>query len=189
MTQHSVTHSTLLVRLRDAADGGAWREFLERYGDLIRGFCARRGLQAADVEDVCQDVMVSLTKAMGKFEYDPARGLFRSYLKTVVVHAISKRMCQKQASAGLSQAPDPSDGEEPWELEWRQYHFRRAMHAIDSEFSEADRRAFRLYGVEGRPAPEVAELLGVSVDSVYQAKSRVLKRLSRVIDEQVREEG
>ncbi len=189
MTQHSVTHSTLLVRLRDAGDGGAWREFLERYGDLIRGFCTRRGLQAADVEDVCQDVMMSLTKAMGKFEYDPARGLFRSYLKTVVVHAISKRLCQNRASAGLSEVPDPSEGEEPWELEWRQYHFRRAMQVIDSEFSESDRRAFRLYGVEGRPAPEVAELLGLSVDSVYQAKSRVLRRLSSVIDEQVREEG
>jgi RNA polymerase sigma factor (sigma-70 family) len=189
VTQHSVTHSTLLVRLRDAGDGGAWREFLDRYGDLIRGFCARRGLQAADVEDVCQDVMMSLTKAMGKFEYDPTRGLFRSYLKTVVVHAIAKRLCQRQASAGLSQAPDTSEGEEPWEQEWRQYHFRRAMQVIDSEFSESDRRAFRLYGVEGRAAAEVAERLGLSVESVYQAKSRVLRRLSRVIEQQVREEG
>ena len=43
--------------------------------------------------------------------------------------------------------------------------------------------------VKNRPAEETAQKLGMSVDQVYQAKSRMIKRLSRMISEQVRDEG
>ena len=63
------------------------------------------------------------------------------------------------------------------------------MRVIESEYNDADVAAFRQYGVAGRSANEVAGELGVSVDSVYQAKSRILKRLSAIIEQQVAEEG
>ncbi|CAG1007128.1 hypothetical protein PHYC_03394 [Phycisphaerales bacterium] len=191
MIGQTATHTTLLTRLADAGDAMAWRDFLARYGDLIRGFCQRRGLQAADCEDVQQEVLLSLTKSMGQFRYDPAKGLFRSYLKTVVMNAISRRLCQNPAHAGLSQASAVGDsaGEEHWEQEWRQHHFRQAMRVIESEFSESDRRAFAMYAVEGRGVPETARELGISPDAVYQAKSRVLRRLGQLIEGQVAEEG
>lgn len=193
MLAHTATHTTLLARLADSGDAAAWREFQDRYGDLIRGFCYRRGLQAADCEDVQQDVLLSLNRSMGQFRYDPSKGLFRSYLKTVVMNAISRRMCQNPAHAGLSQVPSAA-GEEPgedaqWELEWRQYHFRRAMQVLEAEFSESDRRAFTMYAVEGRSVPETAATIGISPEAVYQAKSRMLKRLGQVIESQVGEEG
>ena len=76
-----------------------------------------------------------------------------------------------------------------WEEEWRQYHLRFAMKRIDSEFNEADRAAFRLYAVDQKPALEAAQALGLTVDQVYQAKSRILARLSALVEAQVREEG
>lgn len=191
---HSVsqTHATLLLRLADGTDPGAWAEFQARYADLIRGFCLRRGLQPADIDDVLQDVLLSMSKAMPAFRYDPAKGTFRGYLKTVVSHAISRKFRQEPPAAGLSHADAPADdaaGDEHWEVEWRRYHFRRAMSVLEHEFSARDIRAFSKYAVEGHEAARVAEEFGMGLDALYQIKSRVLKRLGQVIGSQVSEEG
>lgn len=190
------THTTLLARLADDTDREAWRDFYERYGELIRGFVRRRGLQPADCDDAVQEVLASLSQAMASFAYDPAKGKFRSYLKTVTLRAIFKIIRQKQGQVDLEHieeatraAENDTTAEEAWEAEWRQYHLRQAMRVIEAEFNEADRRAFQQYAVEGVEAREVAAALGMSVDQVYQAKSRILKRLAQLIELQVQDEG
>lgn len=190
------THISLLERLSDGRDPVAWHEFVMRYGDLIRNFARRQNVQVADFDDVLQDVLLALTKAMPGFEYDPSRGKFRSYLKTVTVHAIFARSRQKRGEVALEDVKTFADAaaadasiDGVWDEQWRQYHLKNAMRVIESEFNDADVAAFRQYGVAGRSAGEVAGELGVSVDSVYQAKSRILKRLSAIIEQQVAEEG
>jgi RNA polymerase sigma-70 factor (ECF subfamily) len=196
MFAQTTTHASLLARLADGQDPAAWREFHQRYGELIRGFARRQNLQPADCDDVAQDVLLALSKAMPSFRYDPAKGKFRSYLKTVVLHAIFKRSKHKPGEVNLEYieeatraATEDKDIEGIWEEEWRQYHIRLARRRIELEFSEADRAAFEAYALGGRDARETAQALGMSVDQVYQAKSRILKRLSELIDQQVADEG
>jgi DNA-directed RNA polymerase specialized sigma24 family protein len=66
---------------------------------------------------------------------------------------------------------------------------RQAMRGIAAEFNTADQQAFQRYAVEGRDVRETADALHLTVDQVYQAKSRIMKRLSELIDQQVQEEG
>lgn len=195
MYAQTTTHGTLLARLNGGGDTAAWREFCDRYEELIRAFARRRGLSAVDCDDVLQDVMLALTKSMPGFRYDPGKGKFRSYLKTVTLHALLRRSRQNSNAAPL-EVGDGSvsraiedETEETWETEWRQYHLRTAMKAVRAEFNAADLDAFERYAVNGEDAASVARTLGLSVDQVYQAKSRVLKRLSQVIAHQVEEEG
>ncbi len=193
MYSQTATHSTLLARLADIHDSAAWTEFHDRYHELVRVFCRVRGLQAADADDVLQDVMLSLSKAMPGFRYDPAKGKFRSYLKTVVMHAISKKACQNSGAQRLSdvgsQALPKDDEEAQWEAQWRQYHLRRALRIVETEYSHLDRQAFERYAMAGEEVKSVAEALGMSVDAIYQAKSRIARRIGEVIRAQVEEEG
>jgi RNA polymerase sigma-70 factor (ECF subfamily) len=194
MLTSSATQPLLLARLADSQDPTAWAEFMDRYADFIRRFCHLRGLGDADTEDTLQDVLLSLTKAMPGFRYDPAKGKFRSYLKTVVVNAISRKLIQNPRHACLSAVgstitPADESEEAQWEAEWRQYHLRRALRLIDAEFSHTDRQAFERNALRGEAAQQVAKALGISVDSVYQAKSRISHRLSNIIKQQVDEEG
>lgn len=192
----TATHTTLLARLSEGSDGAAWAEFHQRYGELIRRFARSRYLQPSDCDDVLQDVLLSLSKSMPGFVYDPTKGKFRSYLKTIVIHAVARKMRQKapgQALGDVEEATramgqDPSV-EQSWESEWRQHHVRNAMRVIESEFKEADLEAFRRYALHQQEASVVAEALGMSLDSVYQAKSRIMKRLTKVIETQVVDEG
>ena len=105
---------------------------------------------------------------------------------------IYQRFRQKKAGGAIQlindlQGDDPADT--IWEAEWRQYHLRRAMEAIDVEFTTRDRTAFTMYIGSKKPAAETAETLGISVDQVYQAKSRIMKRLEELIAMQIKEEG
>ena len=90
-------------------------------------------------------------------------------------------------STGTPQAED--EAEAAWEAEWRSYHLRLAMRTIRAEFSASDVAAFESYVGAGNAAEQAAADLGISVDRVYQAKSRILRRLGDVIAAQVEEEG
>jgi RNA polymerase sigma factor (sigma-70 family) len=190
------THISLLQRLSEGQDAAAWQEFHERYGALITGFARRRQLQPADCEDVAQEVLLSLTRTMPGFRYDPAKGKFRSYLKTITLHAVFKCKLQRHGEVDVQHIEEATRAacvdeeiEAAWEAEWRQYHLRQAMRTIAVEFNPPDRQAFQGYAVEGRDVRETAASLQLSVDQVYQAKSRIMRRLSELIDRQVQEEG
>src|SRR5437016_5070281 len=86
------THQTLLAKLAAGGASPAWSEFCDRYGELIRAVARSRGLQPADCDDVLQEVLLGLTRDLSSFQYDPARGRFRGYLKTVALHVIFKRL-------------------------------------------------------------------------------------------------
>jgi RNA polymerase sigma-70 factor (ECF subfamily) len=190
------THTTLLTRLSEGVDPRAWKEFHDRYVALIRSFARRYGMQPVDCDDVAQEVLLNLSRAMKSFQYDPSKGRFRAYLKTLTLHTIFRNLRQKKDHGPLevneveekAAATDP-EVEAMWEDEWRHYHIRLAMGRLGKEFSEKDRMAFSEYALMDRSATETAESLGLSVDQVYQAKSRILKRLGDLVSEQVKDEG
>src|SRR5438128_2421202 len=83
MEQLPATRASLLVRLRDPRDGEAWHQFVQVYAAVVYGFARKRGLQDADAADLMQDVFRAISTAIGRLEYDPQRGTFRSWLFTV----------------------------------------------------------------------------------------------------------
>ena len=60
---------------------------------------------------------------------------------------------------------------------------RRLLEQIQDEFKEATWQAFWRTTIESQYPADVARDLNLSVDSVYQAKSRVLRRLRRELKE------
>src|ERR1700751_462217 len=83
MQESPATRASLLVRLRDGGNVGAWQEFVRLYAPIIYGFARKRGLQDADAADLMQDVLRSVSSAVPRLEYDPVRGTFRGWLFTV----------------------------------------------------------------------------------------------------------
>lgn len=110
----------------------------------------------------------------------------------MTVRLVSRNFAQDSTLSALGEVdpPDPSGGVDAhWESAWRDYHVRRALHRLGKDFNEKDRIAFTMYAMEGHGARETARSLGLSVDQVYQAKSCILRRISQMVAEQVKEEG
>ena len=57
------------------------------------------------------------------------------------------------------------------------------LNRLEAEFEPSTWKAFWLTAVDGKTASEVNDLTGLSVASIYQAKSRVLKQLRQRLAE------
>ena len=98
------TSPTLLWRVgNNSGDHAAWEAFVARYGPKIRGWCRQRGLQPADAEDVTQDVLLRLSRALKTFTYDPSR-TFRGWLRSVTQHALSDFAAERRRTRSPSAA-------------------------------------------------------------------------------------
>src|SRR5271168_1124400 len=75
------TNPNLLSRLRDSADEQAWVEFHDRYAPMIRGWCSH--WFPRELDDMAQEVFIRLAACLKAFDYEPGKGRFRGYLKTV----------------------------------------------------------------------------------------------------------
>lgn len=63
------------------------------------------------------------------------------------------------------------------EQEYGEAIAQQALHLMKDEFQETTRKACWLHVVDGLPANEISEQLGISGNAVYLARARVLKRL------------
>jgi len=185
------TRPSLLVRIRDASDKQAWKQFVELYGPLVYRFGRKRGLQDADAADLTQEVLRAVSGAVGRLEYDPERGSFRGWVFTLahrkLCDFLTRRRRQEQGSGDtatqgvLNDLPAPE--EEQWERDYERRLFVWAAERARGEFREATWQAFWQTAVEGRPAADISRTLGISVGAVYIAKSRVQARLKALVQE------
>jgi len=187
-----LTRASLLVQIRDGSNHAAWQEFVNLYGPVIYGFARQRGLQDADAADLMQEVLRSVSSAIGRLEYDRSHGTFRGWLFTItrnkVFNFLAARRIRPQGSGDtathrlLADAPDANDGSEVWEIEYQRRLAGLAMDRVKSEFQDKTWRAFWLTAVEGVAAAEAGRQLGLSPGAVYVAKSRVLARVKDEVE-------
>jgi RNA polymerase sigma factor (sigma-70 family) len=180
------TRESLLVRIRNG-EPVAWEEFHARYRPLIAWAAARCDAGGADLEDVVQEVMLDLFRGQATFRYDRARGRFRDYL-FVVTRRKAAQARARRARIGVvtDQVPEPAADDAlraEWEAEWQRAVLREALEVVRGEVEETTFRAFVGFGLEGRPAEQVAAELGIAPASVYVYKKRVLRRLRAVAEE------
>jgi RNA polymerase sigma-70 factor (ECF subfamily) len=179
------TRRTLLERVRSSSDHLAWDEFVALYGPLVFRFARGRGAAEADAADVSQEVMRVVARVMPDFEYDPARGSFRSWLYTVTRRQLARHF-RREARGRRIEVPDEGDDggfREAWDAEWRRHLLDRAVRRVKAQFGEGQWAAFWRTAVEEKEPAAVAAELGMSREAVYMARSRVTARMREVLGE------
>lgn len=82
------TSKTLLEKLRLFEDHQAWTRFMRLYLPMVQAWGRRFGLPAQDIEELTSRLLGKLVQAMPRFEYDPGKGSFRGWLKTITHHEV-----------------------------------------------------------------------------------------------------
>src|SRR5262245_36924450 len=192
LDEHPLTRVSLLVQIRDGANHLAWQEFVQLYGPVVYGFARKRGLQDADAADLMQDVLRSVSSAIGRLEYDREHGTFRAWLFTItrnkILNFFAARKIRPQGSGDtttnrlLDNQPGDLGSSDAWELEYQRRLASLAMDRIQGEFQEKTWQAFWLTAVEGQSAADVGRRVGLSPGAIYVAKSRVLARLKDEVE-------
>ncbi len=182
---HPSTQVSLLMRVRNTDDREAWSAFVERYSPMIVSWCNRFGLQTSDAEDVAQQVLLRLTRRMQSFNYDPEKGSFRGYLRTLTRYAINDALDDR----GPVGSGDTEQNQALYTIEARSDLLDKLDESFDDELlAEALNRiqhrvepttwqAFELTALREMAPVDAAAELEISMASIYKSKSRVLQML------------
>jgi RNA polymerase sigma-70 factor (ECF subfamily) len=184
------TSATLLQRLNDRSDSVAWQRLVDLYTPLINAWLRRQGVPAEDAEDLTQQVLAIVIREVSQFQHNGRAGAFRTWLRTITINCLrqswrSRRVRPQTArlpnlDSALDLLEDPaSDLSRRWDREHDEFVLHRLLELIEPEFRPATWHAFRRQVVDGAPAEIVAAELGLTVNAVLIAKSRVLSHLRR----------
>jgi RNA polymerase sigma-70 factor (ECF subfamily) len=182
------TSLSLLERLRDQAAPTDWDRLMQLYAPLLRQWLTRQPLQAADAEDVLQDVLAIVVRRLPEFRHNGGPGAFRGWLRGILANRLRYYWRQRQhrpvpaggggAEEFLAQLEEPhSELSRQWDAEHDRHVVGRLLEMIRPDFSASTWQAFRRYALDGDTPAQVAAELRLSVNAVCVARSRVLRRL------------
>jgi RNA polymerase sigma-70 factor (ECF subfamily) len=183
----TTTSTSLLNRVKDQ-DPEAWTRLVELYGPMVYRWCRESGLKGEDAGDVVQEVFGSVVTSVDDFR-GARPGSFRAWLRTITKHRIHDYLQRRKgvpdarggttAQQDLLQVPEPIEPStptvpppKPEDALWR-----RALELVRAEFEDRTWQAFWRVAVDEQRPADVADELGMTIPAVYQAKSRVLRRV------------
>jgi RNA polymerase sigma-70 factor (ECF subfamily) len=163
---------------------------VDLYTPLIRGWLRRHLLPEVDADDLIQEVLTVVVRELASFRHNGRAGAFRSWLRAVTVYRLrdfwrARRYRPEATGASdfldkLAQLEDPDSGlSRLWDDEHDRHVIRHLLDVVRPGFERITWQAFEGVMLRGEPSAVVARRLGISVNAVLLAKSRVLARLRR----------
>jgi RNA polymerase sigma-70 factor (ECF subfamily) len=192
------TRQSLLSRLRNLDDHASWRTFFDLYWRLIYDVARHSGLDDDAAQEIVQDTVIGVARAMPAFRYDPDKGTFRQWLLRVTrrriidqfrriyrqpVHAELTLDEQDDDAVSAAQVADYSGGqfECAWREEWERTVFKLAVAQVQREVNPKHFQVFDFCVLKDMSVSRVAETLGLNAAQVYLAKHRVAVAVKRAV--------
>ncbi len=174
---------------RDATDDAAWVRLVSVCEPLLYGWLRCQNLQHVDIEDLVQETLATLALEAQTFQPIGHPRAFRCWLYKVLTNRLRafrrsqrvRSICHSDSRLldGLADFihDSRSDLKRQLDIDHDSHVACQAMERIEPEFQLKTWQAFRRVAIEGVDPKSVAAELNLSLDSVYAAKSRILRRL------------
>ena len=191
------TQLSLIVKIRDAGDEDAWSEFVQIYQPVVQRFVRRHSLQYADAVEITQEVLSRVAKSIESWDANHQKSTFRGWLyritRNITIDFLRKKKIERQrmtsSDAGLSQVADMgnNDQSQEFEREFEKQVFYWAAEKLKPSFKPANWQAFWMSTIDGVPVIDVAKQLQMTPGNVYVARSRIMSRLSELVQARMAE--
>ncbi len=183
------TTTTLLEQLAQPANKSVWEEFDAHYRPILLRFACRLGLNGEDAADAAQETLIRFLGAYRDGKYDRQRGRLSAWILGIARHCVieqQRRRARRREARGVSAIvglPGRDHLALIWEAECTRAVFRRALRTLREETRTDGQtiRAFELLTFHGVGPAQVAAELDMTMNDVYLAKHRCLKRLRSIV--------
>ena len=191
MSEDYNTRETLLQKLQKAEDEHSWDDFVRYYEGYIYVVIRSFGVDVTTSEDLLQDVLLKVWKALPKFEYQNEKCRFRTWLCVLIrnttynfFNSKANRQNNNNISydnilASLDLISEP-EIDRIAELEWKSYVSNLAWNNVKDDFSDAARQVFEL-SIEGIANEAISKKMSIPESSIRVHKSRIKKVLIKEI--------
>lgn len=184
------TSPSLLQRLQRAPNAEAWQQFVDLYTPFIQHWLRRHDVPPADADDLTQETLAALVRDLPRFQHSGRAGAFRAWLRGIAANRMrGYRRKRKNHSAAVNldrvvdQLEDPaSDLSRQWDQEHDRHVVHRLLERIEGDFEAKTWQVFRKVVIEDAEPAAVAAELQLNLAGVWNAKSRVLRRLRQEAD-------
>ncbi len=182
------TSVSLIKDLAADRQSPRWEEMYRTYKEPMRCFIAAKfPALLASADDLVQDTMVVLSERLPDYHYLPdEKGHFRNYLmgilRNLAADEMTKLRREKEARTRLGvNQPGKAAGEQS---SWRMAAFEVAVSQVlaDGGINPMHREVFRHIVCEKESPEDIATKFGMSRANVDQIKSRMIKRLRKLVD-------
>jgi RNA polymerase sigma-70 factor (ECF subfamily) len=186
--------STSLSLLEKVADNDrdSWQRLVSLYSPLICHWCRQGGLQGDEIQDVVQEVFAAVATSLKTYQIDRPSVTFRGWMRGIARHKLVDYWHRRpnppeggtDALRRLNEIPGPTAEPDLSEDDGEIHRlYRRALDLVRVQFEDKTWKAFWLVVIDNRSPIEVASELGMTPNSVRQAKSRVLRRVKDEVGE------
>ena len=181
------TRLTLMQRLKNKDDDKSWEDFSDAYRGFIFSILNRMRVDASLIDDLMQDILLSVWKSMPGFEYNPSKGRFSSWLATIAINTVKSAQLKKSRLLAreqkvYNQQPHLEEGdlESMIEREWAEFLTKTAWQNVSQNLSEVMRQCFEGF-MDGKSLVNVAAEMGLPDNTVRVYKRRVNTMMKREI--------
>ncbi len=176
------TRASLLIRIKDPRNTRVWSDFDAIYRPILRRFATACGLDEIDAEDAVQYGMAAVHKHIDRFDYDPDRGRFRGWLRTVVNNHVRNLLKKRRDPiAETRELERPQDREESPEVEfdrmWMEEHLKYCLGKVRAEVEENTFAAYQHYVIDEWSVKRVCGTFKINRNQLYKIKWRITQKL------------
>ena len=192
------TSNTLILLVKDQKDEAAWSKFTHTYRPYIFQCIRNKGVQGPDAEDLTQDVLLKVWKALETFIYEPSRCKFRTWLAFVTnntaINYLKLKSTQQRANSIDIDSSDwiklsrSAEVDQQAEAEWQVFIATKAWNTVKDKVQPSQLKVYQLSRQEFS-VEEISEQTGIKTNSVYKYKKAVevalaneIRRLSHELD-------
>lgn len=172
-----------LMRAGQDGDGKAYGQLLSEILPLLRRVVTYKWPGAPDIEDVVQEVLVSLHTV--RRTYDPDRP-FMPWLMTITTRRIAdaarRRHARNLNETTVDVMPETFSGN-PAKTEQETSDDREALNKVMSTLPDGQREAIELLKIQGLSLQEASQVTGKSVASLKISVHRAIKAMREALQQ------
>ena len=180
---NAATDPSLIAELK-AGNSESWNRFYDTYSRIIVNFAQKHGCDTMQAEDVLQETVMALLRTIPNFDFNPAKGKFRSLLFKITESKVIDAFRRNKRNIP---AEDPevfakyqglenninSPSSRLWDKTWENLILSEAIRMVKSKVQPLTFKCFEEAFMRGHKVKLIAEKLHISPNLVSQHKHKV----------------